>query len=701
VEFALAGPGEVQVGATPFVSLAETGRFSRVLLARLADGAGRTLQLLACKLQRDVYRGIGSTAAPRLDNRAIEDMWARERANLELLAGRGAPLQLAVVPGHEPLPPLAYDPERRALFPVLAPGSFAPLEVCRDDQLLHAAGLEPWSQSLQRHLYCPGDPRTFYVWSQQDGSGRVHAAPEDGVRLLRGTDLYVELLRSWRALDDAHRAELAVRWPDGAAAMAALPAADAARRLVPFCFHPAHALLLEFQDLHFDELCDLAGGASTAQLAAAAQRSGTAGRCVAFARIAPRLDQDGQWWSAPWTRGDAPDGLGDLEAERLRRFAVEAALLKLQAFAQVCRAVHQYHAQLQQPHLGLSPDNVMARLGVGPAGAAPARWCFEVAVVDVGCSHRMELSGLGGAGSLPELFRPGFNVARAFVSPLTEFGRAAPELSVQATARRLDGGDGLRLELHATQDRFGGVQPGDVLRVLADGPLPGLRQSALLGLVAAVGEQDRSLVVEVRLDPDQRGGLPDHEFAFAAAATWHRRLQTPCDMFSLGMLLVRALLCHDQRDVFAVREVWDRVIDKFELMLSARRADARQAQAAMEHLLDGERAHLGSESVLFAAAVRNRVQAPLPPGLWRELLLLMARLLTSRPGFSFAGHHSDLGGRAPADLVAAVLAETEELLARLQDELQDAVRGAEIADIATELLAEISAAMVNQAGGQA
>lgn len=686
----LAAPADAPV--QPFVSLCDTGRFSRLLLGRLCSAMAGTVHLLAIKLQRDTYRALSGVTA--VDNREVDAMWQRERDYLRRLGQGAVPALMAEGPDEGLLPAMAYDRKARRLFRVASPVSWAPLRVCRDDALLRESGLEGFAGTTVRYVYSAEDPgqRTFHTWSLQDGAGA-----KAGIRVVRRHQLYRNMAAAWAALADVRKQELAAKLPDVAAALQDLPPDEVEQRIVPLCFYPAYALATVLQDVHFDEFCDLAGGASAAELAAVAQRAGP-GRSTVFAALAPRLSATRQWLAVPWARGDQPAQLQGVGKARVQRLAVEAVFLKLQAFVQVCRHVQQYHAVLDRPHLGLASDNVMLRLAGTGAAPAPVRWRFEARLVDVGASHQLELNGTAARAQLPALFVPCADAVQAYLSPMADPATAPRELAVQAAAvPLLDGKErvGLMLELRSARERVLGVEPGDVVRVLPDGPLPGTGEQALLGQVSAVIKDGAT--VAVRLEPAQAAGLPGEAFTFAATASWHRRLQAPCDLFPLGMLLLRALLCHDERDVFVVREVWDRILDKVDMALGGNRAaDPRRVEAVFSNMLDGEKANLGSESVLWSKALRQQVAEPLPAAAWRGLMMLAAKLLTARRGFSYAGHHGDVG-TGNGDLLVPVLREAEELLARLWTELCEAgPRGDELAEITKELGAEVSAAMAGK-----
>ena len=682
----------------PFVSLGDTGRFSRVLLARLAGPGEAIVQLLALKLQRDSYRALGTSGAGLLDNRDVESMWQREQSHLQRLRSEGTVRLVATGPANGVLPPMAFDRQSRRLFRVVSPLSWTPLQTCRDDALLREAGLEPWSGTTTRFLHDPtdGSHGVFYAWASQDAP-----QPKRGARVRRRHDLYRDLVAAWAQLPAEQRGLVHDQLPDLAAVLADLQVGDVEQRIVPLNFHEAWALCTELQDVHFDEFCDLAGGATLAQ---AAKVAASPGRATALEPLIARLGGEQQWLCAPWTAGDAVATLAG-DASRIGRLAIEAACLKLHAFVQVCRAVLTHHRELGVPHLGLSSDNVMLKLCGSGRALAPVRWCFEAALVDVGASHRRALAGLGQFGAQFEamgvLCLPGTDAVRSYLSPQLDSAQMSFELTMQATAEPMMQGEvvaGLRLELRSARERLDRVHPGDIVRVQPDAALPATGEQALLAAVTAVKRD--SATAEVRLDAARAVALPAGPITFAATATFHRRLQTPCDLFSLGMLLARALLVHDERDVFAVREVWDRVLDKLEMMLGGSKApEPERIAATLRSLIDAERDYLSSASVLWPKVLRKAVQEPVPAALWRESMILIGRLLTTHRGFSFAAHHGDVPDGEPDAPLRRVLQSADELLAALQLELtEQAPRAEELANIASELAREVNAAMVGKTG---
>ncbi|MBK8096575.1 MAG: hypothetical protein IPK26_05675 [Planctomycetes bacterium] len=252
---AVADAGPI-VAAQPFVGICETGRFARVLLGRLATGGGFDRHV-AVKIQRDVVRVPGSGGQALFENAAIDAMWRREREQLRALSRRAAPGWLPLPGDDQLLPPMAFDRVTGRLFEVPSP-SFLPLRLCRDDERLRAAGLEPWSSSAARYLWCPKDPdhTVFHTWSPTDG-----AQARAGIRIVRRHQLFADLLQAWRSLPPERRAAATERFPAATAVLADLEVAwpqapdleALAQRVFVLNFYDAHAFATELQDLHFDE----------------------------------------------------------------------------------------------------------------------------------------------------------------------------------------------------------------------------------------------------------------------------------------------------------------------------------------------------------------------------------------------------------------------------------------------------------------
>ncbi|MBK8096574.1 MAG: hypothetical protein IPK26_05670 [Planctomycetes bacterium] len=432
------------------------------------------------------------------------------------------------------------------------------------------------------------------------------------------------------------------------------------------------------------------GGASFDEVLAATP-GGLGARAVTTPRLHPVLAGPEQWAATVWATEAEVRQPGAVTPERLQRLALEVTWLKLHGFVQVCRLLAEFHASASGPHLGLSPDNVMFTLAGQGRSAAPVRHAFEAWLVDVGTMRQPLPQGVGLLGANAQLPTAAPDVPRAFVSPLVEAARNTVELvlHVHARAAGAERAGTLLLELKVVRERPDGVQAGDLVRLVPEGRLPVLGDQPLVARVASVGRD--VVTAELQLPAEMGAALPQALPPFVATATFHRRLDAGADRFALGMLLARALLGHDRRDLFAVRELWDGILDRL-ASSAARQADPGKRAASLRGLLESERQALASESVLWPAAWREAVPNPVPTAIWRELMLLIGRLLT-------AGTPIATAPDADGDVLAPVLATAEDLLARLQIERSEVdVRAKELTTVALQMAATATAAMVGPGG---
>ena len=103
-------------------------------------------------------------------------------------------------------------------------------------------------------------------------------------------------------------------------------------------------LPLEVMELHFDEVSDLIGGAPWQVVKDRILQSAAPGR----ERILSALDKV---FTSPLQWIYRHDKTG--------RFALEVLHLKVSLFRQICRGLREYHAKCREPHLDVSPTQVM------------------------------------------------------------------------------------------------------------------------------------------------------------------------------------------------------------------------------------------------------------------------------------------------------------------------------------------------------
>ena len=667
----------------PFVTLNDSGRFSRVLLARIAMGEDRTERYFALKLQRSSYRPAGAGVTPSLiTNTDIDEQWGRERASLREAACEEIVSLFDLGESAFRSLPVTFCKQTGTYFHPPCPRCLTLLTTCRDDGFLRDASLPAFSKSTTRYLHCPNciskkvEPAILYTYPRKD-----EHTPKGNVEVRRREALYRDLAATvtgdlaadLRRLVPSFEADY---WqdPDRTASV-----------LLPVSYYDFHMLPLEVLQLHLDEFSDLLGGADWNEIKHfAVQQPGATGR----ERILEPLTAG---FSSPfqWVYRDDPAG----------HYPLEVLRLKMIAFTQMCRGLFSYHSRCRQPHLDLNPTSVMVRVPT-PSRDLPARWGFQVKILDLASPHRFR-PATGGSELAHELLMPPLDASETYLSPIIRKTSFQHEEPMKVTIRSVEAHNGgARFEADAVSGRAR-VQdwhPRDVIRVVASTQVPWLENTPLWGTLEDFVE--RGIRFSATL-PEMPKGLEDLQppFAFEGGVSFYRRFHVPCDLFPLGMMLFRMILSNDAEDMFAVEDAVHRVLNKTGVDLERKpdRDFARIRKVLHWHLQD-EKTVLERSAVLYNKADREKRGNLIPVRVWADLLVFGFRLASNIPGFSFCKSHADYPADRPEAVMENVLAELDGLNRRLHLELfAKEERNREIAQVCADLISEVTQADLGDA----
>jgi hypothetical protein len=298
-------------------------------------------------------------------------MWRRESEGLRSLENSRDHVvsQWNLNGAGEPSLPITFCKKIKRYFHPPCPRCGGALQDCRDEALLRDQGLPGYAATTTRYLYCRscagGGKPVFYTYAlSPEEPGKPEALIRRRTQLYRDLASLVkgaagdgDLARRFPCAGCDHRA---VCYPDSAQADQAIPAESL---LIPVSFYEFYHVVLEYLPLHYDELCDLLGGASWDWVTQTYDDRRAAPVRGEFIRKVER------------SFGTAPQFFH--AHDRSGRFGVEALRLKVTAFLQLCRGLSALHARCLRPHLNLNPMSVM--VDTPPAGAGlPARWNFQV-----------------------------------------------------------------------------------------------------------------------------------------------------------------------------------------------------------------------------------------------------------------------------------------------------------------------------------
>lgn len=258
--------------------------------------------------------------------------------------------------------PLFYCLKRQVFFHPSCPRCGALLDICTDDDLLNRAGLQPYSTSLKRYLYCPrcltkGNESEFYVHSKD------FSDPET----VRNKE---ELIRNLGQCNSNKCNDGNFPCPGCPEHEECYESGDqAVSRIVSIAFYPFYLLLHKAPTLHLLDFLPLISGGDFEDLKKDVKRKGKAGRwtCLKdFQKTCSRrslffFDQD-------------------------ERFFPEVLYLKLSILGELARIVFADLGKMRYPDLGLSVE----RLWVSVAEQnpmLPAFWNFSLRPLGAAHDH--------------------------------------------------------------------------------------------------------------------------------------------------------------------------------------------------------------------------------------------------------------------------------------------------------------------------
>jgi hypothetical protein len=330
---------------------------------------------------------------------------------------------------------------------------------------------------------------------------------------------------------------------------------------------------------------------------------------------------------------------------------VEALYLKLQVIAETIRLVRAYAAKAQCPLFNLSPESFRVQLdGVGHG--LPTLWSARVALVKPGQALALPVDTTGQKRFLPLAVR-----GRSIFLP--ERLGATEQATGSMRIRNLSVlNESLsRVEGTILTQSLGTVSPNDLVCV---GIVVGGHPVKLYGHLAlaepAVPDQVRFLGLPQSLDSKVSSSLRAAEGVLLSKVSIEviPAFGTPCDLFSLGVIAVRALLV-DQDTTLPV------ALD--ELLSLARQVEVREESKAdlagriCEELDRDPRCKiaLGPHRLLSEKIEPPKAADLLPSLLWSQTL---AALVCFFPGASSDSHCRDFGdahGLAPETIFDAPL----------------------------------------------
>ena len=247
--------------AYPFVVLDDTDATSRLIEARFITDAGSLLKKIFILVQKDQYT-LHDDEQRSVTNSDIDSAWQTAFSSFKEQLHDGSRLVLSAQIDEQGrqlrLASLFYCRERRLFFHPVCPSCGLSLNLCTNDALLERHGLQTYSASSKRYLYCSSccnlGAMEFYLFDRES------------------TDP-VSIRDRW-SLIDRFRFVSEEKDPDGTFPCARCPehencygpGLEARIRITPFSFYPFYLLFYDAPSLHALDFMQLASGATVEEL---------------------------------------------------------------------------------------------------------------------------------------------------------------------------------------------------------------------------------------------------------------------------------------------------------------------------------------------------------------------------------------------------------------------------------------------------
>lgn len=348
----------------PFLVINESDPLGRLIEARFVTDAGSKIKRVFVLLQKDEYLLPRDELWP-VSNQDVDECWQRAFSSYSGKAKDGSVVVLSDQIEKDgrlsPLQSLFYCNQERIFFHPQCPTCGSPLQQCYDDHLLTGVGLQPYSTSLKRYLYCPS---CFDLVGESDFF--IHALESSDPPILKDRwDLVKEfgqLTEGKKHMDQFPCAKCPNHQECYGADGLALS------RIVPVSFYSFHMLIFEAMSVNAPDFLSLISGASLEELEAHLAEKQEPGRISCL----KTLERDDPV-KAPFIFGAD------------ERYFLEVLYLKLSFLGELAQTVFSGLDTYRHPDLGLSLNRIWVKLS-DQSGLLPFFWNFRVRLVDVGGS---------------------------------------------------------------------------------------------------------------------------------------------------------------------------------------------------------------------------------------------------------------------------------------------------------------------------
>lgn len=421
--------------------------------------------------------------------------------------------------------------------------------------------------------------------------------------------------------------------------------------------------------LFYDEVCDLLGGASWDQAYEQWVKAGLAeDRGKNLSSLASNFEASPQYLFSGHSGQVLP---------------LEVLWLKWNLFLGVFRWVERFHKGKKAPLLNLEPRKIRWVFH-GPFNQfVPRRWTYSM--VSEGDHGAIPIENKAMPDNLAaRLFQAPSDLQYVYSSPVMQGVSLGHEEAVTVLIRGLEKvrskkEDVVRglIEVHLVSDnlRPKDYTEKDVFSVQFSLPDKTLQPIQLW--LTLQGVSDRGLLLKGVTESLSKSAwdllVKSQKNVFSGSKLKiYLSYHVPCDLFSLGMVLLRTLLVNDEQDMALVSDSALRFLSGLGPVVSGLDPeDQKLLSRRIKNRLQDQGGWHSRAALLYRLSDREGDLKPIPDDLWHDVLILAFRLLTWIPGFSFCKDHGDYSLEDPGSTIGGVASMVDRIEERIRLELFD------------------------------
>jgi hypothetical protein len=350
-----------QKTAFPFLVISESRPLARIIEAKILTDAGTQIEPVFLLIQKDEYPLTEDELLP-LDNGTIDQYWQHTYNFHSHEKSESSPLilkdQIAENETLLPFHPLLFCKFKQTYFHPLCPDCGALLQQCYNDTILQEYGLQPYSGSLKRYLFCPS-----CIVSKEKSDFYVSSLATNDPAFLKDR---FELIQNFGRLIGHEKC---------AGLMPCIGCNEhqecyghnslAPSRITPLSFYPFYMLMFKSDSINAADFLSLISGSSFKELENRLLKKQQPGR-----RNRLKFLKDKQSIETPFF------------FQNEDRFFLEVLYLKLSFLGELAKGILYRLDTIQYPEFGFSMDKIWVKLSDQNC-LLPGFWNFKIELLDV------------------------------------------------------------------------------------------------------------------------------------------------------------------------------------------------------------------------------------------------------------------------------------------------------------------------------